>query len=94
MLHKNPKQRITIPEMKKHPFFAAIDWNKMMKREIQPPIMLALDDSEDEDKPKEDNEEAMFLGEGEKKELFKDKDYTANNQRTNRVKQFTFIKNS
>jgi hypothetical protein len=51
MLHKNPKQRITISEMKKHPFFAAIDWNKMMKREIQPPIMLALDDSEDEDKP-------------------------------------------
>jgi hypothetical protein len=59
MLHKNPKQRITIPEMKRHPFFAGINWMKLMKRELSPPIVLRMDDSEVE--AGADPEEAKFL---------------------------------
>jgi len=32
LLIKNPKQRITIDGVKKHPFFQDIDWDKMIKR--------------------------------------------------------------
>ena len=56
MLNKNPKQRITIPEIKKHPFFAILDWNRLMRREITPPVLLSMDD--DEDRLTEPNEEA------------------------------------
>lgn len=55
MLNKNPKQRITIPEIKRHPFFASVDWAKLMKREIAPPVLLSMDDSDM--MPSEPNEE-------------------------------------
>lgn len=55
MLNKNPKQRITIPEIKRHPFFASMDWVKLMKREIAPPVLLRMDDSDL--MPSEPNEE-------------------------------------
>ena len=92
MLNKNPKQRITIPEIKKHPFFAILDWNKLMRREITPPVILSMDD--DDDRLDEPNEEAMFLKHfvdgNAPREIFKDKDYEKNNRTLNRVKQYTF----
>jgi hypothetical protein len=31
-------------EAKRHPFFKGLDWNKLVKKEIPPPIMLRMED--------------------------------------------------
>ena len=49
MLNKDPKQRITIREMKKHPFFASINWVKLQNKEVKPPIILGMDESDSDD---------------------------------------------
>jgi len=46
-LNKNPKQRIGVvdkSEIKKHPFFKGIDWGKLMTKELDPPIILTMDE--------------------------------------------------
>ena len=74
--------------MKKHPFFKEIDWQKLMKRQIDPPVHLKLDDQGD-------SEEAKMFAAIEKKQgvLLNDKDYTEANQKHNRVINFTFVSN-
>lgn len=56
----------------------------MMNKEIEPPIILNMDDSEE-------NEEIKYLKQQEKVR-FRDEDYKSDNQTLNRVKQFTFIR--
>ena len=58
-------------EIKRHPFFKGIDWKKMMKREITPPIYLSMEESEE-------NEEVKYLKNMEKVR-FKDEDYKEDN---------------
>ncbi len=31
-------------EIRRHPFFKSLDWNKLMNKEIDPPIILTMDD--------------------------------------------------
>lgn len=41
MLERDPKKRIgskNAEEIKKHPFFKSIDWEKLLRREIEPPF--------------------------------------------------------
>jgi len=71
-------------EIKKHPFFKSIDWNKLYAREIAPPVALRMDDEED-------NEEIQYLKQLEKAK-FRDKDYEPENKTLNRVKQFSFVR--
>ena len=50
LLNKNPKQRLGVNdknEIKKHPFFKHIDWNKLYNREIPPPVTLKMDEEDD-----------------------------------------------
>lgn len=57
MLNKNPKNRIGVidkGELKRHPFFKGLDWQKLYNRELPPPVMLKMDDNEEEG---ESNEE-------------------------------------
>ena len=67
MLEKKPKDRITIANIKSHSFFRTIDWHKMEKKRLKPPIHLSLDD-EDSTKASgmavEDVEEQAFLNFG------------------------------
>ena len=37
ILNKDPKKRPSLKDLKKDPFFAEIDWNKLEKKEILPP---------------------------------------------------------
>jgi len=74
LLSKRPEKRITIEKCKSHDFFKGLDWEKLYKKEIAPPIMLAGDDDSHGD---ENNEEYQFLKEQESK--FFDKDYTKEN---------------
>ncbi len=81
LLNKNPKQRIGVNdkgEIKRHPFFKGIDWGKLYNREIDPPVILKMDEEED-------NEEIQYLKQIEKAK-FKDKDYDSENKTLNRVK--------
>lgn len=87
LLNKNPKQRLGVQdknEIKKHPFFKGIDWNKLYNRDIQPPIHLKMEEEGD-------NEEIQYLKQLEKAK-FRDVDYRQDNQTLNRVKQFSFIR--
>lgn len=36
-----------IDEIKKHPFFATIDWDKLLRKEIQPPFKPAVSRADD-----------------------------------------------
>lgn len=82
MLAKKPSQRITIREMKQHPFFEAINWDLLQRKLITPPIILTMDEDDDgqrEGVEPEDEEEAMFLnqtGATKEQDLFKDNDYS------------------
>ena len=42
MLHRNPNKRPTFDQLMKEPFFADIDWDKLLKREIDPPSVLSM----------------------------------------------------
>lgn len=48
LLSKNPKKRMTNPaEIKNHPFFKGIDWNKMECQSLKPPYIPNLKDESD-----------------------------------------------
>jgi len=70
LLNKRPEKRITIEKVKQHDFFKGIDWEKLRRKELTPPIQLLDDQSNDE----EENEEYKFLKMQESK--FRDRDYT------------------
>ncbi len=38
LLEKNPEARITLPHLKKHPFFAGISWEDVVNKRLIPPI--------------------------------------------------------
>jgi hypothetical protein len=45
--------------LKRHPFFRGLDWNKLLNKEIAPPIHLKMDENDE-------NEELQFLKQMEK----------------------------
>lgn len=58
LLHRDPKMRPGVwnkEELKNDPFFKEIDWKKLMKRQLPPPIFLKIEDGDDDD------EEQAFL---------------------------------
>ena len=72
-MNKRPDKRITIDKVKQHEFFKGLDWEKLGKKEIPPPVHLKSEDPQEED----DDDELLFLKKQEGK--FKDRDYTADN---------------
>lgn len=57
LLHRDPKMRPGIKskdEIKNDPFFKDLDWKKLAKRQLPPPIKLAMGNDSD-------NEEEAFL---------------------------------
>ena len=83
----------------KDPYFEGIDFEKLMRRETPPPKLIKSEgdqDSEDEDKltvPAVINIYSLFYLYFQKP-IFKDYDYTEQNQRTNRVINFTFTRDN
>ena len=52
MLERDPKKRLGAKswnQIKEHAFFASIDWNKLVRLEISPPVRPEVDDDEGSD---------------------------------------------
>jgi len=48
LLRREPTERLSDPaEIKRHEFFAGIDWDKLARRELQPPFRLKLKGEDD-----------------------------------------------
>ena len=47
MLNRKPRERITISQMKTHPFFKGINWKLLAERKVPPPLLLKLEDQEE-----------------------------------------------
>lgn len=43
----NPTGPEGVEELKRHPFFASIDWNKLYNKEIEPPFKPAVSKADD-----------------------------------------------
>lgn len=74
LLAKRPDKRITLDKVKQHEFFKGMDWEKLARKEVEPPIHLKGDD---DGAGEEGDEEMQFLKSKETK--FKDRDYTSEN---------------
>ena len=84
LLCRDPNKRIGVldkKELKSHEWFKNIDWDKLSKKQVEPPLDLV------EIKKKFDNQ-----SENELKIIFEDKDYTNENKKFKRISNFTFIK--
>ena len=84
LLCRDPNKRIGVMdknELKNHEWFKDIDWDKLAKKQIEPPLNLV------EMKQKLDNKNNSEL-----KINFEDKDYTADNRGFKRISKFTFIR--
>ena len=82
LLCKDPKERVQdISEIKKHIFFKDIDWNKLGKMQIVPPLNLV--------KNKIENKNIICFKSRKKKEQ---KDYFLDFHITKNVEHFTFIR--
>ena len=88
LMEKDPDKRFGVinkKELKNHPFFKGINWEKLENKEINPPINFI--------KQKEENEKLQSKNNKTKKNIrFIDEDYTEDNKYTKRVKNFTFIR--
>ena len=85
LLCKDPNKRIGVNnknELKNHEWFKDIDWNKLSKKQIEPPLNLV------EMKNRLDHKDNTEL-----KINFEDKDYNDDNRGFKRVSKFTFIRN-
>ncbi|KAL4479981.1 hypothetical protein ABPG74_020497 [Tetrahymena malaccensis] len=48
LLAKNPKDRLnTAAQVKSHPFFQSVDWEKLMNKDVRPPFILKFNNEQD-----------------------------------------------
>ena len=86
ILKKEPDERITIEEMKKHPFFKDIDFKKVIRKEYGQIIV------EKKNKKKEgNNEEVNNISEGTK-EKFEYEKFKLQQQKIDENKEYTILK--
>ena len=91
LLCKDPLKRFGTrdkSEIKQHPFFKGINWEKLANKEIDPPLDLVKMKNEKYKVSKV----MRNLNSNSKKIKFKDFDYDEKNKFVNRVKNFTFIR--
>lgn len=87
-MEREPQKRITLPDLKKEPFFDEIDWGKIERKEVEPPI-------DPTDLPLELEEKTVNeLDKENKSSKVIDKDYTKSNAGVNRYPNITFIRNN
>ena len=81
LLKKNPKERLGSKgrdEVRNHPFFRGINWDDVLNRKLEPPLL-------DEDLGDIDLKRKIKIN---------DRDYTEANKTVMRIKDFTFVRDS
>lgn len=73
-------------ELKNHVFFAGFNWEKLIRKEMKPPIKIC--EMKDTMKCKQSNKE---MKKAKIEEKFTDEDYTDFNMRENRFSNITFV---
>ena len=104
-MHKDPKKRPSLDQLMSDPFFAEIDWDKLEKRQVEPPVILCKGGNKprqefndnDEFMVFESNEDAKVTenergGEVASKQIFDDEDYNYENKNYHRVKNYSFAR--
>ena len=89
LLCKDPHKRIGVldkNEIKNHVWFKGIDWEKLAKKDVEPPLNLLKIKKKLDDK----NEQNVI---NRNKIRFVDKDYNSKNKETKRIPRFTFVRN-
>lgn len=79
LMNRDPNKRIGIQDIKAHPFFYSIDWDKLEIKKIDPPLDLVSRNSQKKKKNQSNN-------------VFKDNDYYENNKNYKRLIDFTFVR--
>ena len=98
MLNRNPSKRPKLDQLMKEPFFKDIDWKKLEKKELTPPMILKKGNFENKKNIQSDQETQMLfektLPENENSDrqkcLLEDEDYKEENKTYNRVKNYSF----
>ena len=87
LLCKDPHKRIGVldkSELKNHEWFKGIDWDKLEKKEVQPPLnLLNIKRDLDIKNGQNVNNKVQFV----------DKDYNSNDKDIKKIPRFTFVRN-
>ena len=87
LLCKDPHKRIGVldkSELKNHEWFKGIDWDKLEKKEVQPPLnLLNIKRDLDIKNGQNVNNKVQFV----------DKDYNSNDKNNKKIPRFTFVRN-
>ena len=106
MLSRNPSKRPTLEQLQKDSFFSSIDWKKLAKKEIDPPVILKKGGKESKESVQTEDEISMLFENpeprgdahgdeqrgGGKPQIHTDEDYTEENRTYNRVKNYSFAR--
>ena len=99
ILVTNPDDRITIEEIKKHPYFKDIDFTKVLKREYGPIIIKKKDDNEINPKLKVQKFTKNILNNNDKddkgnkidEEKMDEKDFKEHQKKLDADKEYSFL---
>ena len=61
MLNRNPSKRPKLDQLMKDPFFKDIDWKKLEKKELPPPMILKKGNFENKKNIQSDQETLMLF---------------------------------
>ena len=87
-------------QFKQDPFFKGVDWGLLAKKQVPPPEVLkkvaGAKDKQQKKQKEEETLEMMFEDglEVDQSALLTDKDYEEHNQTYNRVKNYSFVRQS
>jgi len=77
----------------KDPFFADIDWDKLEKKELDPPQILKKEDSEGDESDMTFDSQDDQVGGQCRRPILVDRDYTEKNKNVFRLKSYSFVRN-
>ena len=82
LLQRDPERRLTFEQIKVHPFFASIDWDRLERREIEPEFVPKTGNIQDTS-----NIDKMFTDEEARETLVGDRP----DLRKAKIEQFTYV---
>lgn len=91
-MNKNPAKRPSLAQLMKDPFFAEIDWDKLERKELEPPQILKKEDSEGDESDMTFDSQDDQAGGQKRRPILVDSDYTEKNKNVFRLKSYSFVR--